>query len=334
MSESSAPVNDTLEQSVDRLLRTVPETWTEYDAAALSEFQERALYLLTAAGMIERRATLRLRMFGHSVAAEATITLTGEGGFAEAMKYVLADMWSDWHEIFERYKSGEEKDAPASHCERIGKEQWRLTTQGVVARHDLDTGGQSMVFDFVLKRGFFDGRPRLMPDGRISQRFLVAGKGTLERFRRVKSDADPAAVNIANWAEGAQAFAVALAELFKASETQAAAPAKPAAPHPPGQDKPSPITPDSLDENAVADALAAEGYTLEAAFVRHFKSRQTSTWQDIVEAVCPGEERCWGTVKTWATRVKNVLADVAPHCRLTFRTSQRQFLVIKKTLPE
>jgi hypothetical protein len=91
---------------------------------------------------------------------------------------------------------------------------------------------------------------------------------------------------------------------------------------------------DPLDENSLADVLVTKGYTLEAAFVRHFKDRQITTWQEIVQAVCPGEERDWGTVKTWATRVKNALADVAPHCRLTFRTSQRRFLVIKKALPE
>ena len=58
------------------------------------------------------------------------------------------------------------------------------------------------------------------------------------------------------------------------------------------------------------------------------------TWQEIMEAVCPGEDRDWGTVKTWATRVKNALADVAPHCGLTFRTSQREYRVIKIILPE
>jgi hypothetical protein len=35
--------------------------------------------------MIERRVTLRLRMVGHPVAVEATITMTGEGGLAQAM---------------------------------------------------------------------------------------------------------------------------------------------------------------------------------------------------------------------------------------------------------
>ncbi|MGO9598364.1 MAG: hypothetical protein ACLP7Q_10275 [Isosphaeraceae bacterium] len=99
------------------------------------------------------------------------------------------------------------------------------------------------------------------------------------------------------------------------------------------KEQPAP-TLDPLDENSLADALLAKGFTIEAAFVRHFKGRQVTTWQEIVEAVCPGEEREWGTVKTWTIRVKNALADVAPRCRLTFSTSQREFKVIKKTLPE
>jgi hypothetical protein len=232
MSESGAPVGETLEQLVGRFLRTVPETWTEYDTAALSEMQEQALYLLTTAGMIERRVTFRLRLSGHPLAVEATITCTGEGGLIQALEYVLADTWNDWRETFEERKAGDLKDAPMFHCQRIGKEQWRLTADGVQARHELGAGQPSIVFDFVLKRGFFNGQPHLLPDGRISQRLPVGGKGNLERMQKVRPDACPAEVNITNWHEGAQAFAVAFTELLKTRERQAAAPAKPAAPQP------------------------------------------------------------------------------------------------------
>jgi hypothetical protein len=190
--------------------------------------QERALYLLTAAGMIGRRATFRLRMFGHPVAVEATITVTGEGGLGEAIKHVAAGTFDDWREIFEKRKASGPRDAPTFHCERIGKEQWRLTAEGVDARHDLDAGRQSTVIDFVLQRGFFDGHPRLMPDGRISQRVPVAGTGSLERMQRVRSDADPAGVNVANWAEGAQAFKAVFAELVRTRGPIETTPAKPA----------------------------------------------------------------------------------------------------------
>jgi hypothetical protein len=80
--------------------------------------------------------------------------------------------------------------------------------------------------------------------------------------------------------------------------------------------------------------LAAKGYTLEAAFVRYFQSRQTATHQEIVEAICPGKERSWGTVKTWVNRVKNALIEIDPHSSLRFSTSQREYLVTKKLLRE
>jgi hypothetical protein len=87
--------------------------------------------------------------------------------------------------------------------------------------------------------------------------------------------------------------------------------------------------PDRLDETAVADALAANGRNLEAAFVRHFKDRQSTTWQELVDAVCPGQEREWGTVRTWTNRVHNALMDLRPPCRLRFRTANREYLVRK-----
>jgi hypothetical protein len=84
-----------------------------------------------------------------------------------------------------------------------------------------------------------------------------------------------------------------------------------------------------IDAIAIADALAARGYTLEAAIVRHFKRRQTTTKEELVDAVCPGEEREWATVKTWVNRVKNALLDLDPPCGLSFSTTIRGYLIIK-----
>jgi hypothetical protein len=203
----------TIEQVIVHFLHSVPETWTDHDPTTLSELQERAVYLLTAAGMIERRVTLRLRMVGHPVAVEATITMTGEGGLAQAMGFVLTDIWSEWQETFERHRSGDLKDQPFSHCERVDNEQWRLTEQGVLARRDIENGDEQRVLDFVLKRGFF-GSPRLLPDGKLMLRPPVAGKGSLVRSHKITGEIQ-ASVNITNWPEGAKAFAAALEEAFK-----------------------------------------------------------------------------------------------------------------------
>jgi hypothetical protein len=208
----------------------VPDTWAEYDPAVLNEPRERALFLLVAAGMVERRSSFRLRMFGHPVAVEATFTVTGEYGGVEALERVAAGMWEQWGQAWQTRKEGPTKDAPAFHCERIGREQWRLTADGIQARGSLETEA-AVVFDFVLKRGFFDGRPREMPNGRISQRLPVRGKGALEKLEMVKADAPgagPAGVNITNWADGGKAFADAFAALFAAMQAKAAPPAPPA----------------------------------------------------------------------------------------------------------
>jgi hypothetical protein len=96
---------------------------------------------------------------------------------------------------------------------------------------------------------------------------------------------------------------------------------------------------DQLDEDAIADMLAAKGRTLEAALVRHFKGRLSTTWQDLVEVVCPDDDedeegRSWATVKTWVNRAHNALLDLEPPCKLRFRTTIRGHLIIKRIPPE
>jgi hypothetical protein len=62
-----------------------------------------------------------------------------------------------------------------------------------------------------------------MPDGRISRREPVRGQGKLERMTLVNSSAAPPGVNIANWGDGAKAFAAAFAELIKSHAAPPAA---------------------------------------------------------------------------------------------------------------
>lgn len=110
---------------------------------------------------------------------------------------------------------------------------------------------------------------------------------------------------------------------------------EPAAAGPAGSPRGERQAGDQLDEDAIADALAARGYQLEAVFVRHFKGRQSTTQHDLVRAVCGDEDmREWSTVKTWVNRVKNALLDVDRTCRLSFSTSSRDFRVIKRIPPE
>jgi hypothetical protein len=149
-------------------------------------------------------------MLNHPVMVECTYTATGESGLAEAFEKVCAAMWTDWQEAYNKWKQGDGGEVSPFHIEQLEPFEWRLTDQGILARKDAADGVQD-VFDFVLKRGFFGGQPRQMPDGRIMlQRNSVHGTGALVSMRKVKVDAAvTGTVNVGNWAEGADAFAKA-----------------------------------------------------------------------------------------------------------------------------
>ena len=210
-----------LEPAIAELLRRIPETWEEYKPDDLTEAQSQALFLLTAAEMVERRERLRVAMADHPVAAEATITFTGEYGGVEALEHVAANLWDDWEEIFRAWKENDAAGSPSTRCERLERSEWRLTPEGVLARRDLD-GGADGVLNYVLKRGLFDGQIRMI-GGRIIQRVPMRGKGELVRLRKYRDkDAGAVTVHIDNWAEGADAFAKAFADLAAMTRPQPA----------------------------------------------------------------------------------------------------------------
>ena len=214
------PSGDLLQDVVAALLRRIPERWAEYDADALTATESQALFLLVAAGMVERRIRLRARLHNHPVAVEATITATGEYGFVEAMEPVLATMWAEWKDAYHAWRTGETRGAPFSINEHLKPDEWRLTDQGALARADLDGDSPHVALDFVLRRGFFDGQPGLILEPgreRVSQRGAVRGYGRLVTMRKVQADASPPAVNIGNWKEGADAFAAAFEARAKAN---------------------------------------------------------------------------------------------------------------------
>jgi len=217
---SGVPSGDLLQDAVAALLHRIPERWAEYDADALTATESQALFLLVAAGMVERRIRLRARLHNHPVAVEATITATGEYGFAEAMEPVLASMWGEWKDAYHAWRTGETRGALLSVTEHLKPDEWRLTDQGALARADLDGGHAERALDFVLRRGFFDGQPRLILEPgreRVSPREAVRGYGQLVTMRKVQADAaSPPAVNVGNWKEGADAFAAAFEPVVKA----------------------------------------------------------------------------------------------------------------------
>ena len=106
-----------LETAVAELLRKIPASWEEYDADALTDSQGKALFLLVAAGLVERRIRLRLRMVNHPVVMEAALTATGEYGGVEALETVVASLWHDWANAWRDWRAGETASVPPFHCE-------------------------------------------------------------------------------------------------------------------------------------------------------------------------------------------------------------------------
>jgi hypothetical protein len=268
MRERATASADMLEAAVAELLHLIPETWQAYRPDALGETQAQALLLLTAAGMVERRERLRLAMASHPVVAEATITFTGEYGGVEALESIAARLWDDWRDAYAAWKQGDAANVPPAHCERLEPSEWRLTAEGILARQDLDGGEQGRVFDFVLRRGLFDGQPRAAGDG-IFRREAVRGAGALVRLRKSRDEA-AATVNLANWGEGADAFAKTFAGLFAMIQPPAALPgqAAPAAPKGKGKENLRTWTQEDLD-NAILE----------------YKARRADQYKNLVEGI-------------------------------------------------
>jgi hypothetical protein len=167
--------------------------------------------------MVERRERMRLMMLNHPLIVEATITATGEYGAVEALMPLAAQTWKHWQGAFRQWQEGHTRNIPPFHCERLEPAEWRLTDQGIIARKDVKSGNKDIAVDFVLKRGFFDGQPYEMPDGSLSIRRPVRGKGALVRIKKLKGE-PPNALEIANWGEGAEAFTKAFAGLTHTSQ--------------------------------------------------------------------------------------------------------------------
>jgi integrase len=91
----------------------------------------------------------------------------------------------------------------------------------------------------------------------------------------------------------------------------------------------SPHAAGPLDLNAIADQIA-EKNRVAARFLRHFAdNRWQTTEEDLIEAVRPGENIEWGTVKSWVTRVNRILLDLGLLNRLSFRSSNDGFFVYR-----
>lgn len=198
-------------KAIADLLRRVPNDWAEVPEDAQGD----ALAALTAAGFVAHRITFTVRMPGSDETNRVTIEMTGEYGFVEAMEAAAQDWWvrygQRWREL--RQDIGE----PVRPIITRRRDEWKLTSDGRVAREDLERG-LSTPIDFALKRGFFDGRPRVLTDGRVTQRLPVRGYGRLVSLENAPRD--PLAVDIAKFS-AADELAEALAKAFATIQSTA-----------------------------------------------------------------------------------------------------------------
>lgn len=200
--------NDLLAEAVAGLLARIPEKW-EPVPSDLSDHEKQALVALIAAGLVERRITFSIRLPGQQERAIIAIEITGEGGLAEAMEGALQELWLRWGKRWAELRG--EVGSP-KHIIETKEDYWRLSSHGKIAKEDLESEdplNRRCPIDFVLRRGFFDGAPKLMPDGRIVRREPVRGYGRLLRCQIENAPSGSLGVEVNNWQAGAEAFAKA-----------------------------------------------------------------------------------------------------------------------------
>lgn len=160
--------SDPLDRAILDLLDRLPLRWEPVDTDLLTGTEQEALKKLTAAGLVDRRFTLRLSLAGHAVSIEATITFTGEEGLAQAVEPLMTAAWTQWAAEYQNPRGGTVGPRPTARCERTGPELMRLTSHGETARADVRSGDAATVLDFVRRRGpaVFAFRPPVTGDGR------------------------------------------------------------------------------------------------------------------------------------------------------------------------
>lgn len=233
---------DALKPVIADLLNSVSEVWAEFDLHAFTSLQDHALFLLIAAGLVERRGWVRCEMIGHPIPLEVRFQATGEGGLAKALEYSVTAMYEVWGESYRLWREEHQETKNLFHAESQKPHEWRLTSDGVLARSDLNTKNPDhdpqRVFDFVLKCGFYgplhgfrimantlaspevQGNPTeiTLDEHLVSRpRPPVLGDGRLLEFRKVERPLGPQPVTIANWKEGTDQIAEVFSKNLQAS---------------------------------------------------------------------------------------------------------------------
>ena len=124
-------MNQELAKVIEALLRRIPDKWQRVDTEQLSVTEQQTLLRLVAAGLVERRNTLRLDMAGQNESFEATIAVTGEAGLLMAIEPVLAESWSRWSGAIEDWRRRTGAASRPFRVTKVGGDEWRLTENGL-----------------------------------------------------------------------------------------------------------------------------------------------------------------------------------------------------------
>ncbi|MBL8765263.1 MAG: hypothetical protein JNM07_13445 [Phycisphaerae bacterium] len=218
-------MNQELAKAIEALLRRIPEKWQRVDTDQLSVTEQQTLLRLVAAGLVERRNTLRLDMAGQNEAFEATIAVTGEAGLLMAIEPVLAESWSRWSGAIEDWRRRTGAASRPFMVTKVGGDEWRLTENGLLARADLSVpldsklsrehasviASRERVIDFVMKAGALEDRPPVRGAGQ-----LVSFRSVAEEKATPPSPLPTTHVNLTNAADIAAAFREAMLPLVEA----------------------------------------------------------------------------------------------------------------------
>ena len=143
--------------------------------AAYLEQECQALLLLTAAEMVEHRIRMRLQMLNHSVVVDATVTATGKYGLVEGLGPVVASIWEEWQPAFAAWRASTRRRPHARFMSSSSNHTIGGSPPAACSRRDVAAGRQTVVIDFVLSRGFFSGRPRLVEDWIVGRKPVRGG---------------------------------------------------------------------------------------------------------------------------------------------------------------
>lgn len=198
----------TLRSSIESLLQSIPDRWSEVAYDELTAIEQRSLSLLYLAGMVERRAGLHISLFNNLAKIEIEFSATGEYGVVEALEPAIRNIYSDLTPVIERWYLEHAGNEVPLIAEPQDKQLWRLTDQGVLARNDLSKSAKErdFVFSYVLRLGI------------QAYRDPCRGYGKVIRYQKSEQSNDGnhaqqvPVFNVGNWDEGAAAIAAKIKE--------------------------------------------------------------------------------------------------------------------------